>query len=87
MPTCCAPRRAATRTRSAVRTWLYGVARRQAHNRLRSLSTPPDPLDDLREPAATEPGPEEIALVRADMAVAAAMAPCPPGIGRTPLPR
>jgi RNA polymerase sigma-70 factor (ECF subfamily) len=65
---------------SAVRTWLYGVARRQAHNRLRSLPTPPAGLDDLPEPAATEPGPEEIALVRADMAVVgAAMAALPTG--------
>ena len=66
--------------RSAVRTWLYGVARRQAHNRLRSLPVPPAGLDDLPEPAATVPGPEEIALVRADVdAVGVAMAALPAG--------
>lgn len=64
--------------RSAVRTWLYGVARRQAHNRLRSLPAPLAGLDDLPEPAAAVPGPEEIALVRSDVAVVgAAMAALP----------
>jgi len=68
------------RGHSAVRTWLYGVARRQAHNRLRSLVPPPVTLADVPEPAASGPGPEEIALVRADMAaVGAAMAALPAG--------
>jgi RNA polymerase sigma factor (sigma-70 family) len=63
---------------STVRTWLYGVARRQAHNRLRSLPARPAELDDLSEPAAPEPGPEEIALVRADVAaVGSAMTALP----------
>jgi RNA polymerase sigma-70 factor (ECF subfamily) len=66
--------------RSAVRTWLYGVARRQAHNRLRSLPAPQARLDDLPEPTTTEPGPEEIALARADVAaVGTAMAQLPTG--------
>jgi RNA polymerase sigma-70 factor, ECF subfamily len=66
--------------RSAVRTWLYGVARRQAYNRLRSLSTPPVGLDGVPEPAASEPGPEEVALARAETAVVGvAMAALPAG--------
>jgi RNA polymerase sigma factor (sigma-70 family) len=66
--------------RSAVRTWLYGVARRQAHNRLRSLSAPATGLDELPEPPAAGPGPEEITLARADVAaVGAAMAALPTG--------
>ncbi|MFD8560853.1 RNA polymerase sigma factor [Streptosporangium canum] len=48
------------RSRSAVSTWLFGVARRQAHNRLRGVppplaAEPPDGADPL-------PGPEELAV-------------------------
>jgi RNA polymerase sigma factor (sigma-70 family) len=57
--------------RSAVRTWLYGVARRQAHNRLRSRPAPLAGLDDAPEPATQEPGPERVALARADVAAIA----------------
>jgi len=48
--------------RSQVRTWLYGIARRQAHNRLRVARPITSALDDVPERAAAEPGPEELAL-------------------------
>ena len=48
--------------RSQVRTWLYGIARRQAHNRLRTARPSATTLDDVDEPPAVEPGPEERAL-------------------------
>jgi RNA polymerase sigma factor (sigma-70 family) len=48
--------------RSAVRTWLYGIARRQAHNRLRVGRPVEAELDEVAELATTEPGPEELAL-------------------------
>ncbi|WP_283133430.1 RNA polymerase sigma factor [Rhizohabitans arisaemae] len=46
--------------RSSVSTWLFGVARRQAHNRLRGVPPPvaAEPYDDL-DPM---PGPEELAV-------------------------
>jgi RNA polymerase sigma factor (sigma-70 family) len=48
--------------RSQVRTWLYGIARRQAHNRLRVTRPVESTLDDVPERAAVDPGPEELAL-------------------------
>ena len=36
--------------KSQVRTWLYGIARRQAHNRLRSTRPTDALLDDLPDP-------------------------------------
>jgi RNA polymerase sigma factor (sigma-70 family) len=48
--------------RSQVRTWLYGIARRQAHNRLRVARPAETGLDEVAELAATQPGPEELAL-------------------------
>jgi RNA polymerase sigma factor (sigma-70 family) len=48
--------------RSQVRTWLYGIARRQAHNRLRAARPAEAGLDQVPERAAVEPGPEELAL-------------------------
>ncbi len=58
-------RSAATfRKRSSVSTWLFGVARRQAHNRLRGAPPPQpaDPADGANEGAAPGPGPEELAV-------------------------
>lgn len=46
--------------RSRVSTWLFGVARRQAHNRLRGIP-PPLPADPA-DGAAPEAGPEELAV-------------------------
>ena len=48
--------------RSRVRTWLYGVARRQAHNRLRVVRPVEASLADVGELTSAEPGPEELAL-------------------------
>jgi RNA polymerase sigma factor (sigma-70 family) len=48
--------------RAKVRTWLYGIARRQAHNRLRVTRPVEATLDDVAEPVTTEPGPEELVL-------------------------
>jgi RNA polymerase sigma factor (sigma-70 family) len=48
--------------RSQVRTWLYGIARRQAHNRLRVARPVEAVLDDMPEPQMEGPGPEELAL-------------------------
>lgn len=48
--------------RSQVRTWMYGIARRQAHNRLRSVRPAETTLDEVAEMTATEPGPEELVL-------------------------
>lgn len=54
--------------RSSVRTWIFGIARRQAHNALRrrgvSLADE-DALADLEDP---EPGPEARALSQDDIA-------------------
>jgi RNA polymerase sigma factor (sigma-70 family) len=48
--------------RAKVRTWLYGIARRQAHNRLGVTRPVETTLDDVAEPVTTEPGPEELVL-------------------------
>jgi RNA polymerase sigma-70 factor (ECF subfamily) len=62
--------------RSSVRTWLFGVARRQAHNRLRtwrSGSRPPTAdLDEAGDPPEPGPGPEEQVLAAADAAMVTA---------------
>jgi RNA polymerase sigma-70 factor (ECF subfamily) len=54
--------------RSTVQTWLFAVARRQAHNALRRRGLPPfadeDALDVVVDP---EPGPEERALQQSDV--------------------
>ncbi|MEU7873362.1 sigma-70 family RNA polymerase sigma factor [Dactylosporangium sp. NPDC049140] len=62
--------------RSSVRTWLFGIARRQAAQRLRRRDPPPAELaDELRDPA---PGPEEVAVLAAGgSAVAAAVSRLP----------
>ncbi|MFC4008775.1 RNA polymerase sigma factor [Nonomuraea purpurea] len=46
--------------RSSVSTWLFGIARRQAHNRLRG--TPPPAAAEPYERADGLPGPEELAV-------------------------
>ncbi|WP_188186715.1 RNA polymerase sigma factor [Nonomuraea sp. SYSU D8015] len=46
--------------RSSASTWLFGVARRQAHNRLRG--TPPPAAAEPYEQADLLPGPEELAV-------------------------
>ncbi|WP_043627832.1 RNA polymerase sigma factor [Nonomuraea candida] len=46
--------------RSSVSTWLFGVARRQAHNRLRTAA-PPQAAEPY-ERADPLPGPEELAV-------------------------
>jgi RNA polymerase sigma-70 factor (ECF subfamily) len=51
--------------RSSVRTWLFGIARRQAHNRLRARSPEQVPLDRVAGWADPAPGPAELALAAA----------------------
>jgi RNA polymerase sigma-70 factor (ECF subfamily) len=57
--------------RSGVRTWLFGIARRQAHNRLRVRSPQQVPLDGLTGWADPAPGPAEWAVASAQGAVIA----------------
>jgi RNA polymerase sigma-70 factor (ECF subfamily) len=61
---------------SRVTTWLFGVARRQAHNRLRNAA-PPVPADAVDRPDVT-PGPDELAIA------AAGGTPVAEAIGRLP---
>lgn len=49
--------------RSGVRTWLFGIARRQAHNTLRKRALPVAETS-IEEPAAVETEPEEVLLTR-----------------------
>jgi RNA polymerase sigma-70 factor (ECF subfamily) len=51
--------------RSGVRTWLFGIARRQAHNRLRVQEPPKLPLDGVAGWADPAPGPAEWAIASA----------------------
>jgi RNA polymerase sigma-70 factor (ECF subfamily) len=51
--------------RSTVRTWLIGVASRQAHNVLRRRSRPLAGEEELAGLAAADPEPEDAALARA----------------------
>jgi RNA polymerase sigma factor (sigma-70 family) len=51
--------------RSSVRTWLFGIARRQAHNRLRLATPRQEPLEQLAGQADPAPGPAEWALAAA----------------------
>jgi RNA polymerase sigma factor (sigma-70 family) len=57
--------------RSSVRTWLFGIARRQAHNRLRAQEPPTVPLDGLAGWADPAPGPAEWAVAVAQGAAVA----------------
>lgn len=52
--------------RSALRTWLFGIARRQAHNTLRRRGLPLADEDALAGMSDPEPMPEEQVLARAD---------------------
>ncbi|MFG1605105.1 RNA polymerase sigma factor [Actinoplanes sp. NPDC049265] len=61
---------------SRVTTWLFGVARRQAHNRLRNAA-PPVPAEPLDQPDP-HPGPDELAIA------AAGGTPVAAAIGRLP---
>lgn len=51
--------------RSTARTWLIGVARRQAHNRLRRSEPALADVNELADLATPDPGPENAALLRA----------------------
>jgi RNA polymerase sigma factor (sigma-70 family) len=57
--------------RSGVRTWMFGIARRQAHNRLRIQEPRKLPLDDLAGWADPAPGPAEWAIASAQRAAIA----------------
>jgi RNA polymerase sigma-70 factor (ECF subfamily) len=60
--------------RSSVRTWLFGIGRRQAHNRFRGRKIEWADLGEAAAVAAVEPGPEETVLARSQQAeMAAAM--------------
>ncbi|MGI5151972.1 RNA polymerase sigma factor [Plantactinospora sp. CA-294935] len=65
--------------RSTVRTWLFGICRRQALSRMAGRRPAPLPMEAAAEVPAGEPGPEAVALARADArAVAAALAELAP---------
>lgn len=51
--------------RSSARTWLIGIARRQAHNVLRQRGLPLADLSELDETPATDPEPEDAVLASA----------------------
>jgi len=57
--------------RSGVRTWMFGIARRQAHNRLRGQEPQKLPLDGLVGWADPAPGPVEWAIASAQSAAIA----------------
>lgn len=64
--------------RSTVRTWLFGICRRQALARARDRTVPHLPVDVAHDLPAAAPGPETVALARADArAVGAALARLP----------
>jgi RNA polymerase sigma factor (sigma-70 family) len=57
--------------RSGVRTWLFGIARRQAHNRLRVQEPQRLPLDGVAGWVDPAPGPAEWAIANAQGAAIA----------------
>lgn len=64
--------------RASVRTWLFGIARRRAHDALRRRRLPAAPEEALDAVADPEPGPEARALRRSDLdALGAAIARLP----------
>jgi len=65
--------------RSTVRTWLFGICRRQALRRMRARGPVHVPIDVAAEQATGEPGPEAVTLARTDVrAIANAMADLAP---------
>jgi RNA polymerase sigma-70 factor (ECF subfamily) len=61
--------------RSTVRTWLFGICRRQALQRLRRRTAPAQPIESAPELPSDAPNPDAVVLARADAAaVAAALA-------------
>ena len=65
--------------RSSVQTWLFGIARRQAHNSLRRRGIAVQSDDALAEVVDADPSPEAVALARADSsALAGAVAQLSP---------
>jgi RNA polymerase sigma-70 factor (ECF subfamily) len=65
---------------STVRTWLFGICRRQAGKRIRAAPPPSLPLDAAASVPSALARPDEIALARADIsAVGAALALLPAG--------
>jgi RNA polymerase sigma-70 factor (ECF subfamily) len=65
--------------RAKVTTWLFGVARRQAHNRLRGRPGPEPAGPGLLDQADRSAGPEELAIA------AAGGTPVAAAIGRLPV--
>lgn len=51
--------------RSSLRTWLFGIARRQAHNRTRTLRLSTVPLEEAGDRAGTSELPEDVAIAAA----------------------
>jgi RNA polymerase sigma factor (sigma-70 family) len=54
--------------RSSVSSWLFGIARRQARDRMRRVRLEMEPLERLEELPAGNPGPEAAALAAASRA-------------------
>lgn len=52
--------------RSSAQTWLFGIARRQAHNRLRRRGVPLADVSELEGMPASDPEPEAVALATAE---------------------
>lgn len=58
--------------RSTARTWIFGIARRQAHNTLRQRGLPLADAAELETMPASDPEPEDAALAGAERAELAA---------------
>ncbi|MSQ24317.1 MAG: sigma-70 family RNA polymerase sigma factor [Chloroflexi bacterium] len=56
-------------SRSMLRTWLFGIARRQAHNVMRRPGVKLQDVDDASEVADPGPEPEDRVLAQADVAM------------------
>lgn len=69
---------------SSVRSWLYGIARRQAHNSLRRFKPPLVAAAELETLRCLKPGPETLALAGATReTLAAAIADLSPPLRET----